>query len=84
MLRAGRRARNVPVGIDVISSVTHGRGWVGAVPHAIDWTATERRSVKGERARRYMGGEGAKGAICRAELSQGRGSVHPRHVLLRR
>jgi hypothetical protein len=48
VLRAGRRARNVPVWIDVISSVGHGRGCVGAVTRAMGWTATERRYVEGE------------------------------------
>ena len=48
MLRAGRRARNVPVCIDeVISSVVHGRGCVGEVTHTIGWIATERRYVEG-------------------------------------
>ena len=58
MLQAGRRARTVPVGSDVSSSGVHGRGCVGAVPHALGGTSTERRSVEGERARRYIGGRG--------------------------
>ena len=50
-------------------------------PGIMGWTATERRYVEGERARRYVEGEGA---ICRAEHSQGRSSVYPRHVILKR